>query len=685
MEEQEKQLEEFDLEEILREFSDHPQEPDEQPQKDEEEDVLVWDGVMPETNRNSTPLPQDTVRLDEINKAVQKQEKTELEQTVTFTPVYEQEEEEEFIMPQEPAEPAVEPYSEEWEPEYEQPMGEYIPPQPIVFRPKSRLRELKRKLVAGPEKRYYELSELGFGKLQAAIFANLLVAVLSAGTTALYTAGMIGPERTRFVVFVQFLSLLLSALLGSYQLMEGFSDIFKRRFSLNSLLIFSLAACLMDGILCLQQVRVPCCAAFSLNMTMSLWSTYQKRSTEIKQMDTMRKAVQLDKIVGVEDYYEGRPGFVKAEGQVEDFMETYAETSGPEKVLSVYALIAMLVSLALGVAVGVLYGITLGVQTFSSTLLVAVPATAFITLSRPKALLERRLHKLGTVICGWQGVRNLSAQGVFPVEDTDLFPAGATKMNGVKFYGQRQPDEVVAYAAALIIACGGGMEPLFIQLLESRNAHHYTAEKLRSYPGGVGAVINDEAVLAGSLSFMQDMGVEMPDGNRVSQAIYVAIDGSLSGVFAISYARTKASATGLTTLCAYRGLTPVMLCGDFMLTEGFLRSKFGVNTRRMVFADRATRDDLLAIQPEEDSVALAMTTRDGLASTAYAVTGARALRSASRLGVVIHMLGGILGIVIMAILGLMGVQHLLTPTNILLYELIWMLPGLLITEWTRSV
>jgi len=82
---------------------------------------------------------------------------------------------------------------------------------------------------------------------------------------------------------------------------------------------------------------------------------------------------------------------------------------------------------------------------------------------------------------------------------------------------------------------------------------------------------------------------------------------------------------------------------------------------------------------------LAMTTRDGLASTAYAVTGARALRSASRLGVVIHMLGGILGIVIMAILGLMGVQHLLTPTNILLYELIWMLPGLLITEWTRSV
>ena len=38
---------------------------------------------------------------------------------------------------------------------------EEIPPEPIVFRPRSRLRELKRQLIAGPEKRYYELVEIG--------------------------------------------------------------------------------------------------------------------------------------------------------------------------------------------------------------------------------------------------------------------------------------------------------------------------------------------------------------------------------------------------------------------------------------------------------------------------------------------------------------------------------------------
>jgi len=49
------------------------------------------------------------------------------------------------------------------------------------------------------------------------------------------------------------------------------------------------------------------------------------------------------------------------------------------------------------------------------------------------------------------------------------------------------------------------------------------------------------------------------------------------------------------------------------------------------------------------------------------------------------MLGGILGLVMMLVLGIVGANHLLTPMNLLLYELVWVLPGLLITEWTRSV
>ena len=147
----------------------------------------------------------------------------------------------------------------------------------------------------------------------------------------------------------------------------------------------------------------------------------------------------------------------------------------------------------------------------------------------------------------------------------------------------------------------------------------------------------------------------------------------------------RSAAAGLVTLSGYSKLTPVMLCGDFMLTESFLRSKFDVKTRRIAFPTRDVRMELKKIQPEPDSPVLALTTREELVSAAYAVTGARALRNATKLGVTIHLIGGILGMLIMLVLAYLGNTELLTPVNILLYQLVWAVPGLLVTEWTRTV
>ena len=89
------------------------------------------------------------------------------------------------------------------------------------------------------------------------------------------------------------------------------------------------------------------------------------------------------------------------------------------------------------------------------------------------------------------------------------------------------------------------------------------------------------------------------------------------------------------------------------------------------------------IDPDEPVLALA--TREELVSTAYAITGARALRQSTKLGVIIHLIGGTLGLIIMLVLGYLGSTQLLTPINILLYQLIWAVPGLLVTEWARIV
>ena len=146
--------------------------------------------------------------------------------------------------------------------------------------------------------------------------------------------------------------------------------------------------------------------------------------------------------------------------------------------------------------------------------------------------------------------------------------------------------------------------------------------------GGIGGLVEEEPVLVGPLSLLKDMGVEVPEGIQVSQAVCVAIDGELCGVFAISYEKTKSAAAGLSTLSSYRGLQPVMISGEFMMSESFVRSKFSVKSKRFQFPGEETRSQIRSVAPAEDAQAALLVTMEGLAPVAYGVTGARALRSA---------------------------------------------------------
>lgn len=669
----EKDLQEFTLEDIMKEFGSQSEEEPQVVAEEPEEAVETEPEEVAEEEQPAV-VTDATIRLDAI---------PDTKGTVRNAEHIDDEDE----VPELPAqEEKTEPYSTEWEPEYEQPIAEYVPPRPILFHPKSRLRELKRQLVTGPEKMYYNLSEKGLGKLQLAVLVNVLVVLLSALVTILFTMGVIGENRLKTVVFGQFLAMLISALLGSNQLVEGLADLLRKRFSLNTMLVFTFVLCCVDGALCLKELRIPCCAAFSLQMTMCLWSAYQKRNTKLGMLDTMRKATRLDSIAAVEDYRDGVKGLLRGEGQVEDFMNTYDKAPRLEKILSVYALVALCVSVAVGIAAGVLHGISTGIQVAAVTSLAAVPASMYVTLSRPMAVLEHRHHAVGTVLCGWQGVEGLSGKSYFPITHKNLFPDGSVKLNGVKFYGSRLPDQIISYATALIEADGGSLAPLFSHLLDSRNGMHYTVENFQIYDnGGIGGEVNGESVLAGSLSFLRNMGVEPPEGIRVDKAVCVAVDGELCGLFAVTYEKDRYAASGLSSLCGYRGLTPVLVSDDFMLTPKFLGKQFDVKTKRMEFPAPEEREQLREKTLSAENPALALVTGEGLAPFAFAVTGAKTLKNAAVTGIAVHMTGGILGILMMLALTILGATGLLTPANMFLYELVWMIPGLLITQWTGSI
>ena len=486
-------------------------------------------------------------------------------------------------------------------------------------------------------------------------------------------------------VWVQMVLMLLTAAVGFRRIWEGIEQLRQRRFRLTGLLAVSFGVCLLEGLVCLFTYEVPFGAVFSMQMLMAQWAEYQKQQTSLSQQDTLRKATDLTAVVRTDKYYKGQPAYQTTEGRPEDFAAQVAAEIGPEKTLCQYALGAVALGAVLALVAAIVHGLSIGLRVYAAILLAAVPASSFVSIQRPAAILEKRMHKLGTVLCGWRGLQNIEKHGYYPLRHQDLFPGNHVKLNGVRFYGERNVSTIVSYVSALMAADGGALAGPFEQLRASRNARVCRVEELTSYPDGIGGQIDGLSVVAGTLEFMENMGVSLPDGARIPYGVYAAVNQSLCAVFAVSFTRSKSSASGLRTLCDSRHVRPILVDCDFVLTEPFLEEKLGVDVRRMQFPDCMTRMKLAEKRASANAPAIALATRGGLAQRAYAVTGGAALRSAWRAGTAVHILGGSIGFLAVAILALQGALFLLTPYNLLLYGFVWMIPGLLMAEWTRSI
>lgn len=649
------------LEEILKEFSD-PKEP--------------------EPAAEEAPVATDaTIRMD-----LPVSDAPASDATAVFTPVQEEATPEAEAAPA-PAQPKekAEPFSDEWEPEYEEPMGEFTPKAPIPFPEKSRLRQLRQKLVAGPERRYQALSEAGIGQLQIGILLNFLLAIISIVITVTCALGLIDPTRLRTVVFCQLLVAMLAALAGCYRLLDGLAGLFRGRFTLDAALFVTFLACIADGLMCLSQQRLSASCLFCLQILMSQCSAYQRRNTELGQMDVLRKASQLNAIVKVEDLFQGRSGYTSVDGEPEAFLDHYRKPSTPEKILSVYAVLSLVASVSLAVAAYLLMNMNAAIQVFMAAQLIALPFSAFISMSRPGAILQSRLHRLGAVLCGWQGIRAVEPRSVYPLHHADLFPEGAIKMQGVKFFGTVDPGRVVSYTTALLTAEESGLLSVFRQLPRSRSSSEHTVEEFSQEKDGISGLIDGCRLLVGTAECMLEHGIPLPPDIKAPLIVYTAVNGRICGAFSLTCSRSKSTAAGLRTLCADLHFKPMLASCGFLLTPKFLRGRLSVNTRRILFPDRDVRKALSQATPGEDASVIALTTKQGLAPKAYALTGARALQGALKWGAIIHILSGVIGLAAVGVLALNGGMALLTPTNLLLYSTLWSLPGILLTERTRHI
>jgi hypothetical protein len=177
----------------------------------------------------------------------------------------------------------------------------------------------------------------------------------------------------------------------------------------------------------------------------------------------------------------------------------------------------------------------------------------------------------------------------------------------------------------------------------------------------------------------------VPSDIRLPGGIGIALDGKFSCLLAVNYEKNRMVAHGLRVLTVSRRVKPVLVTEDFMLSGTFLQGKFGIRPKKLLRPEPKERERLRAITVNKNDRVLALCVRPTLPAYGYAIFGGRAYYHAVIYGIIIHMLGGILGMGAMIALTLLGRTDLLTPLNVLLYQAVWLIPGFLITEWTRSL
>ena len=430
--------------------------------------------------------------------------------------------------------------------------------------------------------------------------------------------------------------------------------------------------CCVCGMVTGSTVATPYAAAGALLTVSCQWGLYL-------EAETRRSAYHLLVLNGQPPYVVSvtAAGVCKQRGKTEGFYRL-TEKADPARLWQNYVL-PLLLSAAVVLA-GVVCLSGQGMTDFPWVLTslvtagmgVAIPLTGVL----PLFYLSRRLGRSGCAAAGYAGARAVSRPNRLVLTDDDLFPAGTVSLNGYKVFGEER-SRAISYAASVAKAAGSGLTPLLERQLTAEGGVHLPVDGLRfCEEGGVEATIRGETVLLGSAYFMKKRKVALPREMKLPTGAFLAVDGALTAAFAIKYQPSRNAEWALRTLRRFH-ITPVLAVRSGNVTPGLIKRKFGVDAKP-VYPDVSTRLALAELAQQQGEAPYAAICREGLLPLVETVAGSRRAVKAIRTATVLSYIGAAAGIALAYYLTSIGNFALLTPLAMVLYQLLWLLPTLLL-------
>ncbi len=304
----------------------------------------------------------------------------------------------------------------------------------------------------------------------------------------------------------------------------------------------------------------------------------------------------------------------------------------------------------------------------------AAPFGAMLPVALPFSKVAKRLEHMRAAIAGWSAAKSFSEGTFAVVGDIDLFPGDMVTLNGLKVFGRYSYEKVTSIAASLLAVSGSGIYRALSSVSSTPSGGLRSVTSFEHYEGGgVGGEIDGDRVLLGSSAFLLRMGIRLPKELNIKNAVFVAVNMDIAGIFAINYIPDEDVEAAL-HLLERHSITAVLAVRDFNISPLMLKKLFGIDSERLEYPPI---EDRLALSDPDREISgrpAAVLTREGLTPYAESIVGGSRLHRISKINLFVNVISTLGGLFLSFLLAYLGTSEMsLAPHNMVMYMLLWLL------------
>lgn len=335
-----------------------------------------------------------------------------------------------------------------------------------------------------------------------------------------------------------------------------------------------------------------------------------------------------------------------------DFIKNSQADSGEKKLMKILIPLAFAGAATAGVTSGILQGsVMAGFSAFTGTFCVCAPVFSAFIPAFIARIMNAHLNSEGTAIVSLDAAEKTACANAVVLDSADIFDRSRCTMHGMKDFKNIRIDDVLLYAAALVIKSGGPLRESFEQVVDGRqDLLPPVKELVYEDKLGIAARIHGQKVLLGNRNLLVHHNIEMPEkaleerySHSGRKVMYLAVAEKLAALFVVSYAVDKNLAGYLKTLES-NGIQVLVRTNDVNVTESLIAKSFGMPQENFkILSSVAGR----LFKRRRDAVCDKLPARIVHDGTAYsmlkAVAAACGMGSSIKLGAAVQIILSVLG------------------------------------------